>query len=117
MTQHTPKFIVQRTSIHGESLLQFGGVEAMFATRSVQLPTEYAEFIALACNAYDSNQAIIAALLAAAKAAQAHTEELAEAWRKGALHENDGLGGTRSNRNWALDVQLRAAIAQAEVKP
>lgn len=37
-------------------------------------------------------------------AALYHVTELREAWSTGALHECDGGGGTRSNRN--VDVQL-----------
>lgn len=54
------------------------------------------------------------ALLAAAKAARKHIEELREAWERGCLSEHDGKGGTRSNRNADVDRQLRTAIAAAE---
>lgn len=36
--------------------------------------------------------------------ADAHVDELVEAWRSGALSEKDGKGGLRSNRNY--DVKL-----------
>jgi hypothetical protein len=38
----------------------------------------------------------------------AHLEELAEAWRRGALLDHDGKGGTRSNRNYELMLHLKA---------
>ena len=53
------------------------------------------------------------ALLAAAEAALAHTAELRDAWMRGCLSDNDGQGGTRSNRNVDVNVQLRAAIKLA----
>jgi hypothetical protein len=37
-------------------------------------------------------------------------EELREAWRRGVIDERDGQGGTRSNRNVAVSVNLRAAL-------
>jgi len=40
-----------------------------------------------------------------------HLEELEEAWRRGALHESDTPGGTRSNRNVTLARQLRQVLA------
>lgn len=57
---------------------------------------------------------INAGLLEACKAAQLHTQELWDAWQRGAINERDGLGGIRSNRNMEVDVALRAAIAKAE---
>jgi len=57
---------------------------------------------------------IIADLLAAAEAALAHVEELEESWSRGALEERDGKGGTRSNRNVDVRVQLQAAIAKTK---
>jgi hypothetical protein len=49
----------------------------------------------------------------------AHLEELAEAWKRGAIHELDTTGGARSNRNWDVLVQLHAALAELgeETKP
>lgn len=52
------------------------------------------------------------AILLAAKAALEHVRELREAWRTGALHECDGGGGTRSNRNVEVEVALRNALAE-----
>ena len=49
------------------------------------------------------------ALLAVCEAALAHVQELEEAWRRGAITEHDGKGGTRSNRN----VDVRAILADA----
>ena len=48
-------------------------------------------------------------LIAACEAALAHVQELEEAWRRGAITEHDGKGGTRSNRN----VDVRAILADA----
>ena len=56
------------------------------------------------------------ALLAAAKAVLAHLEELEEAWRRGALSEHDGQGGTRSNRNVELRVLLRKTLGAVEAE-
>lgn len=52
-------------------------------------------------------------LLAACQAALAHVQELREAWQTGALHECDGGGGTRSNRNVDVEKAIRAALAKA----
>jgi len=41
-----------------------------------------------------------------------HLEELEEAWRRGALSEHDGHGGTRSNRNADLVRELGKALAE-----
>lgn len=40
-----------------------------------------------------------------------HIRELEDAWQRGALHETDGLGGYRSNRNAEIRVALAEAIA------
>jgi|GEM_PF-4541161 len=53
-------------------------------------------------------------LLEACKAAQEHIGELVDAWQRGVIDERDGKSGTRSNRNWDIEHQLRAAIAAAE---
>jgi hypothetical protein len=53
-------------------------------------------------------------LLEACRAALEHTEELWDAWTRGAIREIDGRGGERSNRNRDVAVALRAAIAKAE---
>jgi hypothetical protein len=53
-------------------------------------------------------------LLAVCKATLEHISELQEAWRTGAITERDDLGGTRSNRNVDVRVNLEAAIAKAE---
>lgn len=50
----------------------------------------------------------------AAKVAYAHVAELREAWRTGAIHDTDGRGGERSNRNVDVEVALRDAIAESE---
>lgn len=42
--------------------------------------------------------------------AKEHTAELREAWQRGCISEHDGLGGTRSNRNWDIDVKLGQAL-------
>ncbi|KKM24908.1 hypothetical protein LCGC14_1600400 [marine sediment metagenome] len=41
-----------------------------------------------------------------------HCEELRKAWERGALDEHDGKGGTRSNRNYALVIELERFLAQ-----
>lgn len=48
------------------------------------------------------------------KAAHAHVQELRDARERGAISEHDGLGGTRSNRNVDVEVQLRALLAKLE---
>ena len=47
---------------------------------------------------------------ATVEAALRHIQELRDAWERGAIHEIDGLGGTRSNRNVEIEVQLRKAL-------
>jgi hypothetical protein len=67
--------------------------------------------------AWDKDRAWYKALM---ERVRTHLEELAEAWRRGALTEHDGGGGTRSNRNWELVVELvglQAPAAAKEVKP
>lgn len=64
-------------------------------------------FIVRACNNFD-------ALLEACKLAYNHIEELREAWRRGAIHEADFLGGLRINRNAEACTRLSRAIAAAE---
>lgn len=66
--------------------------------------------------AIESIAANIAPLVEAATAALAHVEELREAWRVGAITECDGQGGTRSNRNVAVERKLRAALQQGEAR-
>jgi hypothetical protein len=53
-------------------------------------------------------------LLKAARTALAHVQELRDAWERGALHELDDQGGTRSNRNIEVEFALRRAIETAE---
>lgn len=62
-----------------------------------------AELARRAVNSFDD-------LVAACKAALDHVEELREAWESGAITERDGLGGTRSNRNVAIETQLRTVL-------
>lgn len=57
-----------------------------------------------------------AALLKACMSALEHIRELEQAWMTGAINECDGKGGTRSNRNAEVRVELAAAIAKAESK-
>lgn len=54
----------------------------------------------------------LAALLDSADEALAHILELEAAWRRGAISEHDGKGGTRSNRNFALRFKLESALAE-----
>lgn len=64
---------------------------------------------------YDALLAEKARLVEAATFARDHVEELAEAWRTGALRECDSIGmtGLRSNRNWDAYIKLRAALTPA----
>lgn len=55
-------------------------------------------------------------MLSAARPILEHLDELEEAWRRGALSEHDGKGGTRSNRNAELARTLRDALAGLEVE-
>ena len=57
-------------------------------------------------------EAQVTLLREAASTALAHIEELREAWRTGAIHEIDGLGGTRSNRNVDVECGLRTALKE-----
>jgi hypothetical protein len=50
----------------------------------------------------------------AAQAALNHILELEEAWRRGAIHEHDGRGGERSNRNVAVRVLLEKALEEEQ---
>lgn len=52
-----------------------------------------------------------AKVVEAMQAALEHVRELREAWRVGAIHEIDGGGGTRSNRNVDVEVALRDTLA------
>lgn len=53
-------------------------------------------------------------MLLDAEAAREHLEELAEAWRTGAIHEIDGRGGMRSNRNWDVMSQFQKTCREME---
>jgi hypothetical protein len=55
-----------------------------------------------------------AALLDGIRSAERHTDELEEAWRAGNITEHDGKGGTRSNRNVALNRHLRSLLEPFE---
>lgn len=55
--------------------------------------------------------------LAALREALDHVSELEEAWQRGAIHETDGKGGTRSNRNVEVRVRLRQVIRDLEGDP
>lgn len=73
------------------------------------------------CNrcALDRAKEEVDRLATAALDVQAHLDELIEAWQRGCISEHDGLGGVRSNRNLAVAINLRAALApfQPETKP
>lgn len=56
-------------------------------------------------------------LLKALHQAVDHLEELREAWQRGAIHETDFHGGTRSNRNWDVLANVCRAIREAEGEP
>lgn len=49
-------------------------------------------------------------LRAACEAALAHVSELEDSWMRGCIREGDTTGGTRSNRNRDVRVQLCAAL-------
>ncbi len=51
-------------------------------------------------------------MIEALKASHAHVQELRGAWQRGAISEHDGQGGTRSNRNVDVEVQLRGLLAK-----
>jgi len=67
------------------------------------------DYIVRAVNSFDD-------MLAALKDAELHIAELREAWQRGAISEHDGQGGTRSNRNVDVHIEIRDAIAKAETK-
>lgn len=50
-------------------------------------------------------------LVDAAHDALDHLDELRDAWERGAIHETDGKGGTRSNRNVEVQTKLRLSLA------
>lgn len=56
-------------------------------------------------------------LEAALRLADEHLAELADAWERGALSEHDGLGGTRSNRNFDVRKAIRAALSTPSGTP
>jgi len=63
-----------------------------------------------------ANTHLIAAapdLYAVCKAALEHVIELEDAWQRGSLHDYDGQGGTRSNRNIDVRNALQTALAKA----
>ncbi len=59
-------------------------------------------------------RAVIQQLVEALESAKAHVQELREAWERGVLREGDGKGGTRSNRNVDVEVELRHALTTAQ---
>ena len=59
-------------------------------------------------------EAQVKVLREVATTALAHIEELREAWRTGAIHERDNLGGIRSNRNVDVEHDLRNALEETE---
>jgi hypothetical protein len=75
-----------------------------------ELLPDNAAYIVRAVNAHE-------VLVAAVEAGLAHVEELRDGWERGAMRECDGRGGTRSNRNTAVETQLRNALAQVEATP
>jgi hypothetical protein len=56
-------------------------------------------------------------LVEALEAAESHIAELREAWQRGAIKEHGGQGGTRSNRNADVHMQIRAALTASGRKP
>ncbi len=63
---------------------------------------------------YDTLRPLCEEMLAALRHAREHVLELADAWQTGALSEHDGRGGTRSNRNSDVRIELRETIQRAE---
>jgi len=57
------------------------------------------------------------AMMKALKAAHSHVLELRDAWERGDISEHDGRGGTRSNRNVDVEVELRHLLARLEPEP
>ena len=55
-------------------------------------------------------------LVEALRKSHEHIAELREAWRTGALHETDGRGGERSNRNVDVEVLIRQTVTQLGYK-
>lgn len=47
----------------------------------------------------------------ALESALLHVTELEDAWRRGAIDERDGLGGTRSNRNIEVRNLIQSVMA------
>ena len=55
-------------------------------------------------------------LVEALRKSHEHFSELREAWRTGALHETDGRGGERSNRNVDVEVLIRQILTELGYK-
>ena len=66
-----------------------------------------AAFIVRAVNCHEE-------LVEALEFAHSHVDELCDAWERGAISEHDGKGGLRSNRNTAVEMKIRAALAKAK---
>lgn len=75
-------------------------------------PLSRAAIIARARGVAADAAAEIRRLRAVCQAAWEHVEELRDAWERGAIHERDTLGGTRSNRNADIEVRLRKVLEQ-----
>lgn len=58
----------------------------------------------------DAKDKEYAELRTAAEAAMYHLAELVDAWQRGAIHELDNKGGTRSNKNMEIFLALDKAF-------
>ena len=84
--------------------------QGMSIKQAIDKAAENAEFIVTAVNAHEALTQRVAALEAALRYAQAHLDELADAWQRGALVSHDGKNGWRSNMNADALVIIRKAL-------
>lgn len=80
-------------------------LEAWSSNQLAIVSTKRAKEVAALCAAWR-------ALAQACQDAIEHTEEFEDAWRRGAIEECDGKGGTRSNRNADVNRKLRKALKE-----
>ena len=67
-----------------------------------------AKFCVVAVNSHET-------LKEALRFCEEHLEELRNAWQRGYISEHDTHGGTRSNRNMDVLVEVRAALQGANI--
>ena len=116
-TQHTPTPytpIPQEITIGEHRATVSGIIYGALGEAGPRLTIAQLNRMKIALRPYADAYRNIAPLLAAAKAALEHVEELEEAWLRGALSESDTGGGTRSNRNHDLKMMLQAVIKLAK---